>query len=141
MRCLFVVSLVTLLSLSSAVPQDTTDADTLTDDCQDISLGPAPQCWDSLEMPQWMRHWNNTQTICRPEEIWSSCLMRAAFNDSSVHDCDSPLAENCIEPTTDNESIRKGPATQYYAAYNIYCKPTWQHLYYSVFELTVSPQY
>jgi len=67
-------------------------------------------------MDLWMFNWNKTTTTCSPEEIWSDCFLRLAF-EAPGYDCSTIGSIFC-------SAVQLGQtpseAHAFYAAYNIY---------------------
>lgn len=116
----YTVAFTSLLSLSVALPQAARPSELSASDCQDLSLGPAPECWSKLNMPAWITHWISIQSVCNDGESWSGCFLRATFGAETTHDCSKLSSASCVEPTPQNADIGHTSAAQYYGAYNIY---------------------
>ncbi|KAL6719741.1 hypothetical protein ACLMJK_001662 [Lecanora helva] len=99
-------------SSATAVPTPTAS------NCADVSEQMFPSCWNVLSMSEWMFKWNATTKTCDPDEIWSSCFSRMAFEDDNEnYDCSTLGSLSCEVP-----ELGKTPkeAHAFYGAYNIW---------------------
>ena len=67
-------------------------------------------------MDQWMSNWNKTTKTCNQTEIWSSCFLRLAFEDTGF-DCSTIGSLECPAAQLGQTPHE---AHAFYGAYNIW---------------------
>ena len=104
-------------SVSSISNPSSTLLDSESVDCTDVSSSSeiSPTCWNSLDMQDWMFHWN-VLSNCKQSEIWSSCFLNLAF-EGTEYDCSMLGSLNCTAPELGEVPHE---AHAFYGAYNIW---------------------
>lgn len=111
-------------SFASSLPPHTVN-------CEVVTTGLSPSCWNELNMNSWMRNWlastssNATGTgtaQCQPQELWSTCFLRLSlgFTGRNCSTIDTN-GENstCVMPTLGDPPH---DPRMFYGVWNIYGK-------------------
>ena len=105
-------------------------------DC--VTAIPSPECWEVLNVSNWLQEWYNTTPSCQPRslatancrslnETWTDTFLRMAENVTGGLSCVE--LDQCLENPPTSKDIRidvdsVDAARYFYVIYNIYGNPS-----------------
>ena len=83
--------------------------------CTLLSTGLSNNCWEDLNLTDWLFNWSKNN-FCYPNEGFATCFLRQ--NGFPGYDCSSIAVNRCVPP----QAFPWQDVFSFYVSYNIYCK-------------------